>query len=207
MGNESERKQAFRGLVHATGFLQARVAARLQTRFTPVLSFKHDDSVKKSVELARVIEEAIASDQRPKADPDEADAATPEEAVASRSSRGDPDLDRGSGKLNEHDETSRPRGGRIIARTVPRSARPGMARARRIHRSRPFSLQPTNMLMATQSKTQLLTNIHALLKKRYKPRSRPQRRAPLGIEGGRLWDLSRRHHARTGQPGPLTLRG
>ena len=53
MGSESERKQAFRGLVHATGFLQARVAARLQTRFTPVLSFKHDDSVKKSVELAR----------------------------------------------------------------------------------------------------------------------------------------------------------
>ena len=65
MGNEAERKQAYRGLVHATGFLQARVAARLQTRFTPVLSFKHDDSVKKSVELARVIEEAIASDQRP----------------------------------------------------------------------------------------------------------------------------------------------
>jgi endonuclease III len=29
------------------------------------------------------------------------------------------------------------------------------------------------MLMATQSKTQLLTNIHALLKKRYKPRSDP----------------------------------
>jgi endonuclease III len=44
---------------------------------------------------------------------------------------------------------------------------------RRIRRSRPLSLQPTNMLMATQSKTQLLTNIHALLKKRYKPRSDP----------------------------------
>ena len=64
MGNEAQRKQTFRGLVHATGFIQARVAARLQTRFTPVLSFKHDDGVKKSVELVRLIEDAVASDRR-----------------------------------------------------------------------------------------------------------------------------------------------
>jgi ribosome-binding factor A len=66
MGTEGERKQAIRGLNHATGFLQAKVAARLQTRFTPILSFKLDDSVKKSVELARQIDEAIAADNRPK---------------------------------------------------------------------------------------------------------------------------------------------
>jgi ribosome-binding factor A len=65
MGNEAERKQTFRGLLHATGFLQARVAARLQTRFTPILSFKHDESVKKAMEVSRLIDEAIASDQRP----------------------------------------------------------------------------------------------------------------------------------------------
>ena len=92
MGSEGERKQAFRGLVHATGFLQARVAARLQTRFTPVLSFKHDDSVKKSVELGRVIEDAIASDRRPGTTPDGADAESPEETGASSSPRGHPDL-------------------------------------------------------------------------------------------------------------------
>ena len=91
MGTEAQRIQAFRGLVHATGFLQARVAARLQTRFTPVLSFKHDDSVKKSVELGRVIEEAIASDQRPEAGPVGADAAASAEAGAGNSPRGDPD--------------------------------------------------------------------------------------------------------------------
>jgi endonuclease III len=33
-----------------------------------------------------------------------------------------------------------------------------------------FSLQPTIMLMATQSKAQLLTDVHALLKRRYKPK-------------------------------------
>jgi ribosome-binding factor A len=91
MGNDSERKQAFRGLVHATGFLQARVAARLQTKFTPVLSFKHDDSVKKSVELGRVIEAAIASDQRPEGSTDQADAAATVEAAAASSARGHPD--------------------------------------------------------------------------------------------------------------------
>ena len=54
------------GLIHATGFLQARVAARLgRTRFTPILSFKHDESVKKSIEVSRLIDQALASDQRP----------------------------------------------------------------------------------------------------------------------------------------------
>jgi endonuclease III len=37
----------------------------------------------------------------------------------------------------------------------------------------PLSLQPTNTLMATQSKTQLLGNIHTLLKRRYKPKADP----------------------------------
>ncbi len=64
MGNPSERKRAMEGLTHATGFLQARVAARLQTRFTPVLSFSLDDSVKRSVEIGRLIDEAVASDRR-----------------------------------------------------------------------------------------------------------------------------------------------
>ena len=95
MGTEEEQKRAMQGLKSATGFLQARVAARLQTRFTPTLTFKRDDSVKKSVELARVIDQAIASDRRPESAPDEADAdgETPEEAVANSSPRGDPELD------------------------------------------------------------------------------------------------------------------
>ena len=64
MGTESEQRRALAGLNHATGFIQARVANRLQTRFTPVLSFKLDESVKKSVELGRLIDEAVASDRK-----------------------------------------------------------------------------------------------------------------------------------------------
>ena len=41
-----------------------RSPKRLQTRFTPVLTFKLDDSVKKSVEIGRLIDEAIASDRK-----------------------------------------------------------------------------------------------------------------------------------------------
>ncbi|MBV8317530.1 MAG: 30S ribosome-binding factor RbfA [Planctomycetaceae bacterium] len=68
MGSEAEQKLAMRGLQHAAGFLQARVAARLQTRFTPVLTFKRDDSVKKSIEISRLIDTAIASDRHPEPD-------------------------------------------------------------------------------------------------------------------------------------------
>ena len=69
MGTETERKLAMSGLRHATGFLQARTANRLQTRFTPVLSFKFDDSIKKSVEISRLIDDALAADRR-EPDPD-----------------------------------------------------------------------------------------------------------------------------------------
>lgn len=77
MGTEAQQKLAMKGLVHATGFLQAKVAARLQTRSTPILSFKRDEGVKKSIEISRIIDEAIASDRRDIA-PDPAGKLTPE---------------------------------------------------------------------------------------------------------------------------------
>ncbi|WP_165070191.1 30S ribosome-binding factor RbfA [Paludisphaera rhizosphaerae] len=64
MGTPGERSTAMKGLKSASGFLQAKVAARLQIRYTPILSFKLDESVKKSVEMGRLIEEAVASDAR-----------------------------------------------------------------------------------------------------------------------------------------------
>jgi ribosome-binding factor A len=69
MGTEAEQKLSLRGLKHASGFLQARVAARLQTRSTPILAFKVDEGVKKSIEISRLIDEALASDRRPKDTP------------------------------------------------------------------------------------------------------------------------------------------
>src|SRR5689334_1301695 len=73
MGSEGEQKLALHGLQHAAGFLQARVAQRLQTRFTPLLSFKVDESVKKSIAISRLIDEALASDRKPVPSPAPAD--------------------------------------------------------------------------------------------------------------------------------------
>ena len=48
------------GLKHATGFIQGKLAKRLQTRFTPLLTFVLDQGVKNSIEVTRLINEALA---------------------------------------------------------------------------------------------------------------------------------------------------
>jgi ribosome-binding factor A len=65
MGTEREQELALRGLKHAAGFFQSRVASRLQTRFTPMLTFKLDDSAKKSIAIGQLIDQALASDRKP----------------------------------------------------------------------------------------------------------------------------------------------
>ena len=59
MGTEGEQKLTMHGLRHAAGYIQSKLAKRLQTRFTPVLTFVQDDGVKKSIEMTRLINEAM----------------------------------------------------------------------------------------------------------------------------------------------------
>jgi len=49
------------GLRHAAGFVQSRLGSRLKTRFTPVIKFILDEGVKKSIEMTRLLKEALAS--------------------------------------------------------------------------------------------------------------------------------------------------
>ena len=72
MGAPAEQESALRGLRSATGFLQSLVAERLQTRSTPILAFKVDDGIKKSVEMAKLIEETLAADRAARGEPDPA---------------------------------------------------------------------------------------------------------------------------------------
>src|SRR5438874_6577592 len=60
MGSEREQQLAMHGLQHAAGFVQAKLADRLQTRFTPVLTFVLDKGVKNALEVSRLIREAHA---------------------------------------------------------------------------------------------------------------------------------------------------
>jgi ribosome-binding factor A len=60
MGSPRQQQLALHGLQHAAGFVQAKLADRLQTRFTPVLTFVPDKGVKNALEVARLIREAQA---------------------------------------------------------------------------------------------------------------------------------------------------
>src|SRR5712671_1314166 len=60
MGSERQQQLALHGLQHAAGFVQAKLADRLQTRFTPVLTFVLDKGVKNALEVSRLIREAQA---------------------------------------------------------------------------------------------------------------------------------------------------
>jgi ribosome-binding factor A len=60
MGSESEQKLTMHGLQHAAGFVQSKLADRLQTRFTPTITFVLDKGVKSSIEVTRLINEALA---------------------------------------------------------------------------------------------------------------------------------------------------
>jgi ribosome-binding factor A len=78
MGTPQEQKLCLYGLKHATGFVQAKLAKRLQTRFTPAVQFVLDQGVKKSIEMTRLINEALA--QSGPAPADEAASAQDEES-------------------------------------------------------------------------------------------------------------------------------
>jgi ribosome-binding factor A len=59
MGTPGEQQLCLRALQHAAGFVQARLAPRLKTRFTPLITFVIDEGVKKSLEITRLINEAL----------------------------------------------------------------------------------------------------------------------------------------------------
>ena len=59
MGDEKAQSLCMHGLRSARGYLQAKVAERLQTRYTPVLNFVLDPGVKKSIEASRILREVL----------------------------------------------------------------------------------------------------------------------------------------------------
>lgn len=74
MGDEKAQSLCMHGLYSARGFLQAKVADRLQTRYTPILEFVLDTSIKTSFETSKMIEQAmtdthaINGDENPETD-------------------------------------------------------------------------------------------------------------------------------------------
>jgi len=60
MGSTKEQDLCMHGLRHAAGFVQSKLGNRLKTRFTPAIKFVLDEGVKNSIEITRLINEALS---------------------------------------------------------------------------------------------------------------------------------------------------
>ncbi len=65
MGSEKEQNLCMHGLESARGYLQSKVADRIQTRYTPVLKFILDQGVKHSIEASRILREVATEPRAP----------------------------------------------------------------------------------------------------------------------------------------------
>lgn len=70
MGDESQQQLSLRGLQNAAGFLQAKIADRIDTRYIPKLRFELDRGVKNALVVGEILnriraEQAEADDPPP----------------------------------------------------------------------------------------------------------------------------------------------
>jgi ribosome-binding factor A len=63
MGDETHQNLTLRGLQSAAGFLQAKVAERIDIRYTPKLSFLLDQGVKRSIAVAQILQQVLPPKQ------------------------------------------------------------------------------------------------------------------------------------------------
>lgn len=73
MGDEKQQNLALKGLQNSAGFLQSVIADKIDTRYTPRLTFVIDKGVKHSLEVARILKEVLpptgAADATKQAEP------------------------------------------------------------------------------------------------------------------------------------------
>ena len=72
MGDETRQQLSLRGLQHSAGYLQKKIAQRIDTRYTPRLEFMLDMGVKKSIEVTQILNEVLPDN----ADEEQQDAGT-----------------------------------------------------------------------------------------------------------------------------------
>ncbi len=69
MGDETAQKLCLKGLTSSAGYIQQKISRRIDTRYTPRLSFVIDMGVKKSIALAKMLHEMLPDDSPPPDDP------------------------------------------------------------------------------------------------------------------------------------------
>jgi ribosome-binding factor A len=73
MGDETHQKLTLRGLQSAAGFLQAKIAERIDIRYTPKLTFMLDQGVKRSIEVAKILREVLPPEKTDDESPEAVD--------------------------------------------------------------------------------------------------------------------------------------
>ena len=59
MGSDKEQHLSLAGLQNAAGFLQKKITERIESRYTPRLTFVLDPGVKNSLEVNRILREVL----------------------------------------------------------------------------------------------------------------------------------------------------
>jgi ribosome-binding factor A len=75
MGDDTRQQLSLRGLQHAAGFLQAKIADRIDIRYTPRLSFLLDQGVKRSIAVAQILQQVLPAERPAEAGPPAAEPA------------------------------------------------------------------------------------------------------------------------------------
>ena len=65
LGDEAKANLSLHGLRSAAGFLQSKIAERVDTRYTPRLSFVIDQGVKRSIEVQKMLREVLPEELTP----------------------------------------------------------------------------------------------------------------------------------------------
>ena len=73
MGDDAKQKLCLQGLQSSAGFLQTKIAKRIDTRYTPRLRFELDMGVKKSLAIARLLNDVLPEDSPAATDESTAD--------------------------------------------------------------------------------------------------------------------------------------
>jgi ribosome-binding factor A len=81
MGDEKQQKLSLSGLQNAAGFLQQKIAERIDTRYTPRLSFVMDKGVKNSLEVMRILNEVLPKEKAEATDEEAPDEDATDEEV------------------------------------------------------------------------------------------------------------------------------
>ncbi len=93
LGSPADRNKSLRALDSARGFIQRELASALETRITPAIQFRYDESVEGSIRVSKLIDEAVAESRAPTSALQEESPSAPGEERLEDGEEGDEDPD------------------------------------------------------------------------------------------------------------------